>query len=258
MAKTAVTTPDTTAIATQSASRQALAVSDRADINDTRGKESIDKREVRLPRIAICQKTSPQLEENKPEYIADIRMFEMFNSMTSEVYGKGPLEFIVIAERKRAMQFDADNKVVDFDVPWNDKRCQFTVGEDGTRVKPVATQFFEFIVLLPKTGDLAVLTMSKTSAKTAADLETYLTIRKGPSWAGRFTVSTFAKAFGSMTAGVFKVLPAGPTPDDLYDQCAALYDFVKASNAVTDTAGIAADETTAPASRQAGDEDIPY
>lgn len=247
-----------TAVATRSTASQVLAVSTKANLDDNRGKEAIDKSKVRLPRIAIAQKTSPQLEENKPEYLADIKMFDMFNSMSGDIYGRGPIEFVVLTERKRAMEFDADNKVVDFDVPWNDERCEFTEDADGTRVKPQATRFYEFVVMLVESGELAVLSFSKTSTKAAEDLEAYQTMRKGPAWAGRYRVSTFSKAYGKNTVGIFKVLPAGPTPDDLYESAEALYEFVKASQPETDTAGLTGDEGSAPASRQPGDEDVPY
>lgn len=241
-----------TAIATQTDARSALAVSEKADINDTRGKENIDKSKVRLPRIAIVQKTSPQLEPNKPEYLADAKMFDLYNSMSGEVYGKGPLEFVVLSERKHAMQFDADNKVVDFDVPWSDPRCDFPKDENGKTIgKPSATRFYEFVVILVESGELAVLSFAKTSTKAAEDLEAYLTMRPGAAWSGRFKVSTFSKSYGGNTVGVFKVMPAGKTPDDLYESAEALYEFVKTTKPETDTAGLS-DETTAT------DEKVPF
>lgn len=204
------------ALVEQRQGNTALAVADGADRNDRRGKgEQVDTKDLILPRLAAAQKTSPQIDPDKPEYLEDLKLYEMFNSLTGEVYGRGPVKFVVVRKLPRkAMQFDSDNKVVDFDVPWDDARCEFTAGEDGKRNKPVAIRFYEYLILL-ESGDIAVLSLKSTQVKTAKKLNSFIEFRAGASWLGMYAITSSPKPFGAFTAANFEVRPAGITPATL-------------------------------------------
>ena len=180
-----------------------------------RGKENITSEDITLPRIGIAQKTSPQLEPDKPEYIEGLKLFQLFKTATKENYGAGPLDFVVVRMDKRAMQFDQNNNVVDFNVPLGDPRLQFTTGPDGQRVKPEAVLFYEYIVILPESRQRAVLSLKGTAIKTARQLNNFLKMAKGDAWAQMFKLSATKGASGSFTYGVYQIAPAGLTPDEL-------------------------------------------
>ena len=156
----------------------ALAVSSKVDRNDARGTENIGADDITLPRLAVAQKTSPQLEPDKNDYIDGLRLFEMYNSLTGERYGNGPVEIVVVRLDKKGMQFDKDNNVVDFDVPLDDSRLKFTTGPNGERIKPVATLFYNFIVLIGDEAEPAVFSLKGTGVKTAKKLNSLIQIRR--------------------------------------------------------------------------------
>lgn len=204
-----------------------LSVAEGTDKSDVRGKENIDSNDVTLPRLAVVQALSPQKDDSNAAYIPDIKEGDLFNSLTGTNYGRGPVSFVVVRVDKRALEFDADRNIVDFNVPWNDARCEFTTGPDGTRLKPKASRFYDVIALLPDTLEPVVLSMSNTKIKTAKKLNSLLAIRPGAAWAGLYKVSAVREEKNGNKYWNFKVDPAGPTPvavqraaEQLYSQFA--------------------------------------
>jgi hypothetical protein len=135
--------------------------------------------DVRPPRLGLAQSNSPQVKRGNPKTIDGLREGDLFNDLTQQVYGEGPLEIVVIRYLgHRAMQF-RDMKegggVIDFNVPLDDPRCQFTDGPPDpvtgkpTRVKPIATHFYDYLVWLPETSEIVALSMKGTSLKAAKE-----------------------------------------------------------------------------------------
>lgn len=118
---------------------------------DMTGRETIGRDDIQMPRLALSQALSPQLTEGNEKLIPGLKVGELFNDLTGEIYGKGPLYFAIIRrDRARGVQFapiEEGGGVIDPDVPLDDPRMQFTT-VDGKRVKPVATKFYDFIIVL--------------------------------------------------------------------------------------------------------------
>jgi hypothetical protein len=197
--------PDTqTAVAVIDAPSTAIATTPR----DTRGKDNIGTQDILFPQIKLAQKTSPQLDPGKSEYIDGLKLFQMFNSLTGQNYGNGPLDVTILRVSKRAMEFDANMKVIDFDVPLDDDRLKFTDHPDGTSTKPKATLFYDYLVQLPE-GDLAVLSLKTTQIKTAKTINSLLMLTNGPSWMRKCTLTSASKPFGQFTAATL-IVRLGP------------------------------------------------
>jgi hypothetical protein len=93
------------------------------------GTENITKDDIQMPRMALAQPMSPQLVEGDPKFIEDLKTGQLFNDLTSENFGKGPILFSVIrADRPRGVEFnplDEGGGIKDFNVPLDDERMQF-------------------------------------------------------------------------------------------------------------------------------------
>jgi hypothetical protein len=190
---------------------------------DTRGKENIDQAHLILPRIAGAQKTSPEVDAESDKFIDGLKLYQMFNSLTGEIYGNGPLKFAVIRKLPfKAMQFDENNNVVDFDVKRGDPRLQFTTNDKGERVKPIATEFREYLILL-EDGSVAALSFKSTQNKVADKLDSFLQFRPGAAWTGLFSLTSKGKTFTKGAATQFNVMPAGPTPAALEKLAEEIY-----------------------------------
>lgn len=180
----------------------------------------------RIPRLAIAQGLSPQLQRNNPKYIPELKLGELFNTLTREVYGVGPLEFSVVRRMpSRWIEFDADRKVVDPDVPPNDPRTQWRQTPEG-RKPPIATQFLDFIVVLLGQMEPIAISCARTGMRAADDLLGLISIRRPKLIAGKFMrLPEFAMKFtvevgqatgpANSTYGVFTFKQAGDLTDDL-------------------------------------------
>lgn len=126
----------------------------RDDMNE--GKEGIDISRIKMPRLGIAQGLSHAMIPGDSAYIDGLRMFEMYNATTDEIYGMGPILFIAIQYRVVIIEFDPKdrNKILDNNVPANDPRTQWRPNPDDPKkdLPPLATTFNEAGVLLIREG----------------------------------------------------------------------------------------------------------
>jgi len=216
------------ALATSAAAGGALVGVDDDLVQDAGvGTENITAADVKTPRLKICQAGSPQRKPDNDKQITGLNELEMFNDLSGEIYGRGPLQFVVVAQMgARGMQFGDDGKtVVDFDVPLNDPRMQFTVDPNTKkRVKPVATLFYEYLLWLPEKEELVALSLSSTMIGTAKELNSKITyplrgLMNPPAWARTFSFETKMKQDGKFNWGVFAMKQIGETPADVRAKC---------------------------------------
>jgi hypothetical protein len=119
----------------------------------------------------------------------------MFNTVTRENYGSGPVNVVIIRrEKPRAVEFHPISEgggVKDRSVPLTDPRCQWGPSNE----KPVATIFHEYIAFLAESCQPIVLSFKGTSVNTAKMLNTLLEMPfKGQ------PVAYFARTYGITTA----------------------------------------------------------
>jgi hypothetical protein len=221
----------------------ALAVADGIDTSDVRGKENISREDVTLPRLAICQSTSP---EGKPDetakYIDGLKEGDLFNSLLQTNYGRGPVTVALIDLQKRALEFERgpDGKqtktIIDWNVRWDDPRCEFSTGPNGARIPPQATRFYDYIAIVVETGEPVVISMSKSKVPVAKKLNSLIGCRPGALWAGLYKIGVSREKSKKDGDPYFNytVQPAGATPPALVERAAALYEQYKGKTIVTD------------------------
>lgn len=188
---------------------------------DTRGMDGIDGSEdVTFPRLSVAQKTSPQLDPSKVDkYIDGLKLFQMFDSLSGENLGNGPVPFVVIRTSKRALEFDAQNNIVRKNVPLNDPGLAF--GPNGER--PKVTLFREYLILRVDTLKPMVLSFKGTQHNVAKDLNSFLMTLPKPIWKNQFELRSTSKQRGAYTTAQFMVRPGGPASDDAVKAAAEWY-----------------------------------
>lgn len=185
------------------------------DPNDLAGTEDISAEDVRLPRLAIAQGLSPQMTPGDAQFIEGLAMFDMFNDLTGEVYGKGPLQFVPIRRDVRRIEFiprAEGGGVIDLNVPANDPRLLWTKSSpEATKndKPPAATTFIEFVVLLIRPGKapepivLSIRNTNKWNRKASDSLTTFIKMRNAAIYSGLYVVDT--KVPGKNDQGTFGV-----------------------------------------------------
>lgn len=130
----------------------------------------------RPARLVLCQSTNPQGKKSNPDYIEDLEEGQLFNDTEGTIYGTGPVKFIIVAALpERWIEFfdpkvDGKSGVKDFSIPPGDARRDFRDDGKGNRIKPVATEFRDFLVLLPETNEILVLSLKGTQIKASEKL----------------------------------------------------------------------------------------
>lgn len=183
------------------------------DPTDKTGTEDIGRDDLRLPRLVIAQGLSTQLIEGDSNYIKDLKMFDLFNDLTGEIYGRGPIRFIPCRRDVVRIEFDPEDgtKVLDRNVPANNQRLEW----DGDQ-PPKATRFTEFVALLiheaPRKPEPIVISIKETNKfmrRAAERLTGFVKFQDGPIYAGYKTVVSKSEKNDSGTFGVFVFDNAG-------------------------------------------------
>jgi hypothetical protein len=189
------------------------------------GTEGVGREDMKMPRIVLLQKGSPQCTEGDPKYDENLKPGMMLNDLTGEVYGKGPLYFSIIRrDPPRAMEFapiDSGGGIIDPDVPIDDERCKFHGQE-----KPVATIFRDFICVLYPTLEIVVFSFKGGGLAAAKALNGYVWQRKDNLWRGVYQVTTGVK-MKPVPHMIFIPKNAGWVKPAIQDQIHALFDQFK-------------------------------
>lgn len=234
MAKTTEKEKQETALATQQSAGELATIPADMIADAGKGTESIGSDDVRPPRLLICQSGSPQRKPGNAKQIKGLNEMDMFNDLTNEIYGQGPLKFVVVKTLgSRHMQFapmDEGGGVIDYDVPANDERTRFTTDADGHRVRPVATKFYDYLIWLPEHSEIVALSLKSTAIKIAIKLNGILksplkmhgqVLMSPPAWARTFSLTSFMDQKDSFAWCTFNLGTEGITDADVRAICSA-------------------------------------
>lgn len=208
------------------------------------GTDDIGIDDVRLPRLAIAQGLSPQIAGDMP--VDGLKLYDLFNDLTNEIYGRGPMHFVPVRRDVRYIEFrprDEGGGVLDLNVPANDPRTQWTVEMiDGqkTRVPPKATKFVEFVVLLlrpNKQPEIIVLSIKDTNKWNRAahtSLSSFIKLRNDDIFGGVYTVTSKPEKNDQGMFGVYVVQNAGRAAGPIRELGKTLHASLDGKNIVVD------------------------
>lgn len=238
----------------------ALAAPSYINQTDHRGADTIGREDLQMPRLSLAQALSPELDSTSPRYIDGLKVGDAFNSLTSEVYGKNPIEVVIVrVEKPRWIQFDEKNRgaILDFNVPANDPRTMFTTDDKGQTVKPVATKFCEYVALILPDKEPIALSFKGSGIKVSKQLNGLIRMAGGPAFALRYILTPGIlkdpKSGGSYA--VFSVKYANKyegqqkpyVDEETYQFASALYDSIADKQLAVDREpGEDSDEPIAP------------
>lgn len=202
---------------------------------DRRGLEDMTKQDMLIPRLALAQSQSPQVIEGGPRYVPGMKVGDLFNSQTNEIYGQQVFVQIIRKDRERAMEFrpvDQGGGVIDPNVPLNDPRLLW----EGDK-KPVATLFRDYLALLLPSRELIAISFKSTGIKVAKQLNGLITFRRRPIFAGRYVIAT-ALEMKPQPHRVYRVDNAGwvSKEDAMYGE--GMWDAVRDMDREIDRAGV--------------------
>lgn len=161
--------------------------------DDREGLETITRKDMTIPRLALAQALSPQVTEGDPNLIEGLKPGDLFNPVTRQNYGQ-KVEFQVVhKDRPRAMLFrpiDAGGGVIDPDVPLNSELLKWGNSGDKKADKPQATLFYDYVARLLPSGELIALSFKSSGIKVAKALAGLIAFRNKSMYAGKYVMTT--------------------------------------------------------------------
>ena len=214
----------------------ALTLPDFVDKADNRGAENVQATDIRLPRLCMAQKASPEIEDGNAKRIDGLRFGDMFSNMFQTNFGRGPMEIVVVRrEAPRAIEFypmdsNQGKGIKDRDVPYfgvrnpkNDPRTQF--GANGE--KPTATALHEYVAFVYETREPILLSFKTESISQAVQLDTLRAFRGGPYFATTTLLRTFQKQNDKGTYFVFTVQPGKKIDQETFNYAGEVFESLK-------------------------------
>lgn len=231
-----------------------------------RGTENLGTNDVRPPRLMLCQSGSPQRKEGNAKLIQGLQELDLFNSLSNEIYGRKINVVVIAALGSHWVEFDEELRVVERNIPEDDPRCQWTNDENGDRVKPVATQFYDYLVWLPDQQELVAFSLKSTQIKVAIKLNGLLKlplkiagriIANPPAWARIYTFETKMEQDKQYSWGGYNLSTNGVTPPETRALCSAFANTYAKANIVIERDDEAPETaaTTTSGATAAGTED---
>ncbi|MFI5224609.1 MAG: hypothetical protein ACHQX3_10300, partial [Nitrospirales bacterium] len=195
------------------------------------GLEHLTEADIQMPRLLIAQQMSPELNPAKPQYNEDLKQADLFNSLTGQIYGKGPIYFsIVRADPPRFVEFiprEQGGGVKDPKVPFGDPRTEWQA--DGK--PPIATKFYDFIIMILQgsnvRNEMVALSFKSTGIKVARQLNGLATARMKPLWAGVYALSAVSTQNAKGSFFIPQVKNAGWIPPEMKEFCRQTFESLK-------------------------------
>jgi hypothetical protein len=232
-AKKEIATKKETAIATTEAPDYL-----KDQMQSNAGNEDVSINDMVIPRVGIIQALSPQKKKSQPEYIEGAEEGQIFNNVSSEIYGEEvnivpatfKKEWLLWVDRKAGGGFrgaysseaeakaarDEDEKADDIDVIDTHQHFVLIIRPDGTT-------------------DEAVISMSKSQAKISRKLNSIIRMAGGPRFSRVYSLSSVeeANANGDLYMN-WNVKQVGFPAEEVFEKAKALYEAVRSGTASAD------------------------
>lgn len=205
----------------------------QGDDQDSRGNEDVTSNDMLIPRIELLQDLSPAIDEDDEKYIDGAEAGQMYNTLTSEIYGdsvvivpifyayvynlwidrkKGggfrgsyPTEAAAKAEIPRLAQ-EEEMREADFQVIETAINYVYALTEDG-RIEEASLAF------------------AKTKLSASRKLNSLIRMAGGSRWRRAYHLKSMKKKNNKGTFYTFDVAPAGFISADLYKRAEEAYDL---------------------------------
>ena len=176
-----------------------------------RGFEDTKQSDLQIPRLALAQALSPQVTDGDPARIPDLKVGDLFNSVTQVVYGREVTVQVLRKMPLRAMEFrsvDDGGGVIDPDVPLGDPRLAWGTSGDKKADKPKATLFRDFLAVILPQREIIALSFKSSGITAAKNLWGLATMANRDCFAVKLRITTDVK-LTPKPHQIYKVAQAG-------------------------------------------------
>jgi hypothetical protein len=213
----------------------------RIDSAPALGFENMDRTDMTLPRLGLCQSGSPQRKRSDPKFIDGLSEGDYFNTITHTVYGPKlnvvPLMFwkarILFRDMEQGggLLCQAPDNLHGVGEPGGEcAKCPLSQFKNGA--PPECLQFYNYAVLIPQDGklradSLAAFSLKSTGLSVAKDWNALMRLRNTDMFAGLYELSSRETKDGAYTWFASIVENAGWVDKAAYDFAREAYASVR-------------------------------
>jgi hypothetical protein len=254
--KTEAVATRTTAMALQQSKPDFLRKQDEEGPARYRGQEEIGAQDMVIPRVAICQSTTPNRKrQNEAIFIEGLQEGQIFNTVTLENYGEEILFTPLLFHKSRIKFTPMDQGGGVECLNPTGRHCALNNGGPCIHAQwgkngepPACDELYNFpCLVLHENGrapDFAVISFKRTGVAAAKDLNTKIRMRQSDAFAGTYRLRT---APDKNSAGQDYFIPvidnAGWVDPETYQKAEEFYEGFRESilsgQAVADMTGMA-------------------
>lgn len=211
--------------------------------------QNVGNKDILIPRLAVAQAgMSPQLKKNHELYIPELEEGDLFNTVTSEIYGKTAtviplffsknyIQFAGGGVLKVVAMYNNADEVPEGGLEWGE--------EDGKRIPPAVTEFKNRMCLIQTENGFwqpIVVSFKKGENKFSDQWNSQIKFARLadrlPCFAHTYTVTSKTKTDGNKSWYVKVVSPSGFTPDSIFTQAREYFEQLSKGGYTVDTTGI--------------------
>lgn len=248
--KDLVTRPSNTAISTRET------IPDY--ISKGHGMEDVQKTDIALPRLGLCQALSPQKKRSDPLYIPNLEEGQMFNTVTGKIYGTTIDVIPVLFGRSRIKFYPLDEgggihcqsqNGIDGGIlsPVCEKNgvpvCKyavFTLDAEGEKHNPDCQFFHNRLVWLPDHAELIVQSFKSSGLRESRNWVGLSQLVGADLFAKRYKINVVEIKKNTFSWFGMKVsATAGWVPKDVYEFAKSQYESAASKPIVMDTRDMA-------------------
>lgn len=184
------------------------------DLGNDTGLQEISASDMTMPRLALAQKMHKEVDEDSPKYIPGLKPGMFFNTLTKDIYGKGPLWVTPLFVKKHRRLFSprdegsktlcvSNNGLTGGRINPNCNACdksKFGFDKKSQKVtKPECTLFWTYIALLHLDENHfypVSISLKSKAIKPAEDFNAFMRLRQingktAPAFTGVYCLSSY-------------------------------------------------------------------
>lgn len=206
----------------------------------TKGSENVGADDMIIPRLGLCQSLSPQRKKSDDRYIEGIEEGDMFNTVTSELYGNGVIVVPVFYRKEYLIWVSRDGGS-----DGNGFRGAFPTEleaaqaknllDDGDKCEIVETAS-NFCLLVKEDGstDEIIVPMAKSQMKVSRKWNSLIRMAGGDRFSHGYKLIGVEESGGKGDYFNYNVVKLGYTPETVYKEAEALYEAIASGQKVAD------------------------
>jgi hypothetical protein len=210
------------------------------------GSEDMERNDITLPRLALCQSLTPQKKKTNPNYIPELEDGMFFNTVTGEIYGES-LEVVPLFFGKSRIFFEDINK-------GGGMKCQSLNAKNGGKLhpdscescphaqweenKPTCGLYYNYVSLVYPRMELIVVSMKSTALKVARSWNSMIRLTNLPMFAKVYNISSAEETKNQNTYSQFKIAPKKYVDQEFFAAAKTFFEDLHEKNIEVDTTGL--------------------